>query len=170
MLVTMFLTMVLIMAGPVGAVASVYELSNNKTLSGDNGRQDIRNQLHQQTKNKIHRSLDMESFNIQVIPTTSKVSHPIIVRLHPPTAKPVHMLINMPMRFGRDSVTGDDQTPNSNPNMPQRFGRSGKGIQLCAECPGVGGILKQPHTLVTNSHYWSLINHSHLKSELLCLP
>lgn len=100
----------------------------------------------------------MESFNIQVIPTTSKVSHPIIVRLHPPTAKPVHMLINMPMRFGRDSVTGDDQTPNSNPNMPQRFGRSGKGIQLCAECPGVGGILKQPNTLVTNSHYWSLLS------------
>lgn len=101
--------------------------------------------LFLQVKSKSHRSLDLESFKIQVTPTTSKVSLPTIVRLFSPTVRPLHKHINMPMRFGRNSVPNDDQ--NSTPNMPQRFGRSWKVIQLRAEC--------QPHRPLRNSQYWS---------------
>lgn len=107
-----------------------------------------------QVKSKSHRSLDLESLKIQVTPTTSKVSLPTIVRLFPPTIKPLPKHINMPMRFGRDSVPNDDQ--NSTPNMPQRFGRSWKVIRLCAECPGIR-VPMQPHRPLRNNQYWSLL-------------
>lgn len=109
-----------------------------------------------QIKSNIHRSLDLESFKIQVTPNSSKVSRPTIIKLYPPTAKPLHMHANMPMRFGRGNIPGDDQTPNSTPNMPQRFGRSWK-VTLCAECSGIPDVPKQPHRLVRNSQYWSLL-------------
>ncbi|KAK7898534.1 hypothetical protein WMY93_019387 [Mugilogobius chulae] len=43
-----------------------------------------------------------------------------IIRLYPPTAKPLHLHANMPLRFGRRANSHDN--PN-NPNMPLRFGR-----------------------------------------------
>ncbi|KAG7245090.1 hypothetical protein INR49_023656, partial [Caranx melampygus] len=95
----------------------------------------------------IHRSLDLDSFNMLETPTTSRISLPTIIKLYPPTVKPAHMHANMPMRFGRESDFSDDRVPNSNPNMPQRFGRSwellvmgdikkGKKVfvQKCSQC------------------------------------
>lgn len=112
-----------------------------------------------QTKNKIHRSLDLESFNIHVAPTTSKFSLPTIVRFYPPTVKPLHQHANMPLRFGRQSHPSDERTPNSSPNLPQRFGRSWVAIRVCAECPS---IRRAPNQVLSqrferNSPYWKLL-------------
>lgn len=112
-----------------------------------------------QAKSEIRRSLDLESFNVHVTPTSSKLNLPTIIRLYPPTATPLHMHANMPMRFGRDSNPGEDRSPNSNPNMPQRFGRSWEVIQMCAECPGVQEAPNpvQPQRFGRKRLYWSLL-------------
>lgn len=110
-----------------------------------------------QTKSGIRRSLDLESFNVHVTPTTSKISLPTIIKLYPPTVKPLHLHANMPMRFGRESNPDDDRSPSSIPNMPQRFGRSWEVIQMCTECLGDRETLKLPQKLGRNSLYWSLL-------------
>lgn len=110
-------------------------------------------------KNKIHRSLDLESFNIHVAPTTSKFSLPTIVRFYPPTVKPLHQHANMPLRFGRQSHPSDERTPNSSPNLPQRFGRSWVAIRVCAECPSIRRVPNQvlSQRFERNSPYWKLL-------------
>nr|QUV72745.1 LPXRFa [Scatophagus argus] len=164
MLSTVFLSTLLMMGHLGGAASSdlkVYGKSvhSDKTLSTDDGRHTVRKQPHQQVRGEISRSLDLQSFNVHVNPTTSKISLPTIVKLYPPTAKPLHLHANMPMRFGRDSNAGEDRIPNSNPNMPQRFGRSWELIQLCAKCPGVQAAPKpvQPQRPGRNRLFWSLL-------------
>lgn len=103
-----------------------------------------------QIKSSSRRSLDLESLRIQVTPTASRSSLPTIVRLYPPTDKPLHMHANIPLRFGRGGVAGEDQTP----NLPQRFGRSWKVLQLCTECLRLQRLPKQHHRLVRD---WSLV-------------
>uniref|UniRef100_A0A4W6EJF9 Uncharacterized protein n=1 Tax=Lates calcarifer TaxID=8187 RepID=A0A4W6EJF9_LATCA len=96
--------------------------------------------LFQTSENR--RSLDLESFNMHVTPTASKISLPSIIRLYPPTAKPLHMHANMPMRFGRESHPGDDKV-----------------IRMCAECPDVHEARNPelPQRFGRNSLYWRLL-------------
>ncbi|MEQ2163421.1 hypothetical protein GOODEAATRI_029956 [Goodea atripinnis] len=97
----------------------------------------------------------MENFELHVTPATSKMSLPTIIRLYPPTAKPLHMHANMPLRFGRDS--NDERVPNSSPNMPQRFGRSWE--VMCGECREVRDAPSPllPQRFGRNVPYWSLL-------------
>ncbi|CAF99426.1 unnamed protein product [Tetraodon nigroviridis] len=127
----------------------------------------MRKELHHQVKNNILRSLDLESLNIHVSPT-SKISFPTIIRLYPPTPQPPLRHINMPMRFGRNSFHGDDHNPNSAPNMPQRFGRSWKKIQLCEGCYEAHRILKHRVKHARNGQRFisTLLNAQLLKSAL----
>ncbi|XP_053190526.1 pro-FMRFamide-related neuropeptide VF [Scomber japonicus] len=143
-MLTAILLSVLLMLGRLGgAVVSdpqVYgkSIHSDKTLpSSNDGRHTVRKQPHQQTRSELRRSLDPNSFNIQVNPTTSRISLPTIIKLYQPTPKPLHLHANMPMRFGRDSDPADDRSPNSTPNLPQRFGRSWEVIHMCADCPDV---------------------------------
>lgn len=103
-----------------------------------------------QTKSSSRRSLGLDTLRMQVAPTASRSSLPTIVRLYPPTDKPLHVHANMPLRFGRGSVAGEDQTP----NLPQRFGRSWKVLQLCTECLRLRRLPEQQHRLVQD---WSLL-------------
>ncbi|XP_070703126.1 pro-FMRFamide-related neuropeptide VF [Pempheris klunzingeri] len=165
MLTSVFLLGLLLLGGLGGAATSDSQAygksvdSDKILLRSDDGRHTVRKQLHQQSKGEIRRSLDLKSFNIHVSPTTSKISLPSIIRLYPPTAKPLHMHANMPMRFGRESFSGDDRAPNSTPNMPQRFGRSWELTQMCAQCPGVREAPnpEQPQRSGRKSLYWSLL-------------
>ncbi|XP_061737446.1 pro-FMRFamide-related neuropeptide VF [Nerophis ophidion] len=116
--------------------------------SDDHGRTAARRQTHKEQNGDKRRSLDLESFKIYVTPTTTKMGLPRIVKLYPPTAKPANMHANMPMRFGRENVPGDDK---SQPNMPQRFGRSREERPKCAEC--FGDQRKWP-----KSPYWRLLS------------
>ncbi|CAK6949660.1 LPXRFamide peptide [Scomber scombrus] len=165
-MLTAILLSVLLMLGCLGRAAvsdpQVYgkSIHSDKTLpSSNDGRHTVRKQPHQQTKNEISRSLDPNSFNIQVRPTTNRISLPTIIKLYPPTAKPLHHHANMPMRFGRDSDPADDRSPNSTPNLPQRFGRSWEMIHMCADCPDAQAasrpVLSQ--RFWRNSLYWSLL-------------
>ncbi|XP_070778332.1 pro-FMRFamide-related neuropeptide VF [Enoplosus armatus] len=165
MLTMVFLSTLLLLGGLGGAAASdlqVYgkSIHSDKTLlNSDDGRHTVRKQPQQQTKSAIRRSLDLDSFNIHVTPTASKISLPTIIKLYPPTAKPLHQHSNMPMRFGRESSPGDDRSPNSNPNMPQRFGRTLEENKMCAECPGVPEAPNPvlPQRFGRNNPYWSLL-------------
>lgn len=105
----------------------------------------------------IRRSLDLESFKLHVTPATKKMSLPAIIKLYPPTAKPLHMHANMPLRFGRDSK--DERVPNSSPNMPQRFGRSWRLIQMCSECRKVRDAPSPvlPQRFGRNVPYWNIL-------------
>ncbi|XP_074470013.1 pro-FMRFamide-related neuropeptide VF isoform X1 [Sebastes fasciatus] len=160
---TVFLSVLLMLGGFFGAAASdlqVYGKSiHSALLSSDDGRRTVRKQPHQQTKSEIGRSLDHESFKARVTPSTRKISLPNIIKLYPPTAKPLHLHANMPMHFGREISTGDDRAPNSSPNMPQRFGRSWEVIQLCPECPVVREAVNPmlPQRFGRSSPYWSLL-------------
>ncbi|XP_056275362.1 pro-FMRFamide-related neuropeptide VF [Pseudoliparis swirei] len=142
-LTTVFLPALLMLGGLGGAAAfgsQVYgkSINSDKTLlSSNDGRHTMKKHPHQQTKSEIHRSLDLESFNILVTPRTNKISLPHIIKLYPTTAKPLHLHANIPLRFGRDSVPGDDGAPNVTPNLPQRFGRSWGVIGMCAKGPKV---------------------------------
>uniref|UniRef100_A0A3P9BUS8 Uncharacterized protein n=1 Tax=Maylandia zebra TaxID=106582 RepID=A0A3P9BUS8_9CICH len=149
MLVTMILSALLMLRGLGGSDVHVFGKlvrSGKNLLSSNDGTYSVRKQPHQETKNKIHRSLDLESFNIHVAPTTSKFSLPTIVRFYPPTVKPLHQHANMPLRFGRQSHPSDERTPNSSPNLPQRFGRSWVAIRV---------LLSQ--RFERNSPYWKLL-------------
>ncbi|XP_077364346.1 pro-FMRFamide-related neuropeptide VF isoform X2 [Festucalex cinctus] len=90
-------------------------------------------QTQHQTKSELLRSLDLLHLKTNTALTTSKMSLPAIVKLHPPDEKRLHLLTNMPQRFGRESVSDDLK---STPNKPQRFGRSWEAIPKCAECIG----------------------------------
>ncbi|XP_026156490.1 pro-FMRFamide-related neuropeptide VF [Mastacembelus armatus] len=133
MLTTILLSALLMLGGLRGK--SVH--SDKHFLSSNDGRHTARQPPHKLTENEIRRSLALESFNIHVAPTTSKFSLPTIIRLYPPTAKPLHMHANMPMRFGRGNDPSDDKAPHSTPNMPQRFGRAMEASRICAKCPDV---------------------------------
>lgn len=133
-----------------------------------------------QIKNTLHRSLDLESFNIGVTPTASKINLPTIIRLYPPTAKPRHLHANMPLRFGRDNSLDNrnhpsnpnmplrfgrdsdfphDHSSSNNHNMPQRFGRSWKVVQMCRQCTARGKTprTEQIQTIKRDGVYWSLL-------------
>ncbi|KAL6099986.1 npvf [Pungitius sinensis] len=161
---TAILSALLMLGGLGGAAASdpqVYwkSINSDKTLpSGAGGGHTARRQPHTQTTSEIRRSLDLESFRILSTPRTYRISLPNIIKLYPPTATPVHLHANMPMRFGRESDPADDT--NSTPNMPQRFGRSWGGIQRYAEGPKIireapGPVL--PQRFGRSSPYRSLL-------------
>ncbi|KAM8841046.1 pro-FMRFamide-related neuropeptide VF [Spinachia spinachia] len=160
---TAILSALLMLGGLGGAVASesrVYWKSINSDkslLSSNGGGHTGKKQPHQQTTSDIRRSLDLESFRILLTPSTYKISLPNIIKLYPPTATPIHLHANMPMRFGRQSDPGDDTK--ATPNMPQRFGRSWGGVQRWAEGPKIreapGPVL--PQRFGRSSPYRSLI-------------
>nr|XP_054600504.1 pro-FMRFamide-related neuropeptide VF [Nothobranchius furzeri]XP_054600507.1 pro-FMRFamide-related neuropeptide VF [Nothobranchius furzeri] len=163
MLTTVTLLALLMLGGLGGAAAYDFRvfgksIHNDETLQSSNGnRYSIRKLPRQQLMSGIRRSLDLESFKIHVTPTTSKISLPTIIKLYPPTAKPLHMHANMPLRFGRDS--SDDRAPNSRPNMPQRFGRSWELLQMCGECRDIREAPSPvlPQRFGRNAPYWSLL-------------
>ncbi|XP_055081467.1 pro-FMRFamide-related neuropeptide VF [Periophthalmus magnuspinnatus] len=121
------LCVLLILGSLGGAAASQVQIYGKSVYgglrSGYVGRQTARGHLTRSpSKNTIHRSLDLEAFNLHVTPTASKISLPTIIRLYPPTAKPLHLHANMPLRFGRANNPAHDSP--TNPNMPLRFGRN----------------------------------------------
>ncbi|XP_040044803.2 pro-FMRFamide-related neuropeptide VF [Gasterosteus aculeatus] len=160
---TTFLSALLMLGGLGGEAASdsqVYRKSMNSDrtlLSSNGGGHTVRKQPHQQTTSEIRRSVDLESFRILSTPRTYKISLPNVIKLYPPTATPIHLHANMPMRFGRESDPADDTS--STHNMPQRFGRSWGGIQRCAEGPKIreapGPVL--PQRFGRSSPYRSLL-------------
>uniref|UniRef100_A0A3Q3IJ60 Uncharacterized protein n=1 Tax=Monopterus albus TaxID=43700 RepID=A0A3Q3IJ60_MONAL len=155
----------LMLGGLRGATASDLQVygksihSDKSLLSSDGGKHTVRKPLHKPTQKEIRRSLDLESFNIHVTPTTRKTNLPTIIRLYPPTAIPLHLHANMPLRFGRGSDPGDDRAPNSTPNLPQRFGRSWEFSQRCTKCPHVRDAINPvlPQRFGRNIAYWSLL-------------
>ncbi|KAK5855264.1 hypothetical protein PBY51_005382 [Eleginops maclovinus] len=154
--VNMVTVVLLLMLGAVASDLQVHGKSINRVktlLSSDYGRHSVRKQPQQQTKSDIRRSLDQETYKVRLRPTSSRISLPIIIKLHPPTAKPLHLHANMPMRFGRENLPGDERAPNSSPNMPQRFGRS---WDTCAECRDVREALL-PQRFGRSSPFWSLL-------------
>ncbi|KAM3596976.1 uncharacterized protein V6R79_023791 [Siganus canaliculatus] len=159
MLSMLFLSSILILS--VGAVAVSSSLVNGKSvqgataLSSDGGNYTVGK--HQPAKRDIRRSLDVESFRKPEISTMSKISLPIMIKLHPPTARPFRLHANMPMRFGRGDFLDDDKAPETTPNMPQRFGRSGEETQQCADCSSFQETSKLPQRLGRQSLYWSLL-------------
>ncbi|KAM6900028.1 pro-FMRFamide-related neuropeptide VF [Xenentodon cancila] len=165
MLTVVILSTLLMLGGVRGAAASDLHVfgqsiySDNSVQSSHDSRHNARKQLHPQTKSGLRRSLDLESFNIHVTPTTSKISLPTIIKLYPPTAQPLHLHANMPLRFGRDSSPGDDGAQSMIPNMPQRFGRSWEVIRMCAECRSVREASSPvlPQRFGRNSPSWSLL-------------
>ncbi|XP_013866639.1 pro-FMRFamide-related neuropeptide VF [Austrofundulus limnaeus] len=163
MLTTVIMLALLMLGGLRGAAASDFHvfgksIHDDETLqSSSSDRILLRKQPRQQMTSGIRRSLDLESFKLHVTPATSKISLPTIIKLYPPTAKPLHMHANMPLRFGRDS--SDDRAPNSSPNMPQRFGRSWELLQMCGECRDVREAPSPvlPQRFGRNVPYWSLL-------------
>ncbi|XP_066531755.1 pro-FMRFamide-related neuropeptide VF [Hoplias malabaricus] len=105
-------------------------------LTGDNDPNTIPNGIFSESNQDIPRSLEMEEFSFNVVPTSGRMSSPTILRLHPISAKPSHLHANLPLRFGRDAYI--ERTPKSSINLPQRFGRSQSvdltSGQLCTEC------------------------------------
>ncbi|XP_017278134.1 pro-FMRFamide-related neuropeptide VF [Kryptolebias marmoratus] len=163
-MLTMVILLALLMLGGLGgAAASDFHvfgksIHDDETLQSSNDdRHSIRKQPRQQMASGIRRSLDLESFKIHVTPATSKISLPTIIKLYPPTAKPLHMHANMPLRFGRES--SDDRAPNSSPNMPQRFGRSWEVLRMCGECRDIREAQSPvlPQRFGRNVPYWSLL-------------
>ncbi|KTF77195.1 hypothetical protein cypCar_00042573 [Cyprinus carpio] len=73
---------------------------------------------------EIPRSLEIEDFTLNIAPTSTHVSSPTILRLHPKITKPTHLHPNLPLRFGRDTEMTPRERAKSNINLPQRFGRS----------------------------------------------
>ncbi|XP_015229614.1 PREDICTED: pro-FMRFamide-related neuropeptide VF [Cyprinodon variegatus] len=163
MLAAAILSVLLTLGGLGGAAASDLHIFgksfyNDGTLrSSSDDRYTVRKQQSQQMASGIRRSLDLESFKLHMTPATSRMSLPTIIKLYPPTAKPLHMHANMPLRFGRDS--NDERVPNSSPNMPQRFGRSWELIQMCGECREVRDSPSPvlPQRFGRNIPYWSLL-------------
>ncbi|KAA8586014.1 hypothetical protein FQN60_007583, partial [Etheostoma spectabile] len=157
-----FLSALLMLVGVGGAAASdlhVYgkSIHSDKTLlSINDGRHTVNKQPHHQIM-KV--SLDLKSLNAHVTPTTSKISLPNFIKLHPLPANPVLLHANMPMRFGRESIPDNDKDPKLTPNMPQRFGRSWELIRMCAECPDGRAALNPvlPQRFGRSGPYWSLL-------------
>ncbi|KAL7829909.1 hypothetical protein AOLI_G00307940 [Acnodon oligacanthus] len=105
-------------------------------LTGDDDSNRIINGIFSENSQDIPRSLEMEEFAFNVLPTSARASSPTILRLHPISAKPSHLHANLPLRFGREAYI--ERTPKSSINLPQRFGRSQEGDltsgQPCNEC------------------------------------
>ncbi|XP_041740919.1 uncharacterized protein LOC121572946 isoform X2 [Coregonus clupeaformis] len=115
------------------------------SMTNVNGGQTTRQRQPPLTSNEIPRSLEVNDFNINVVPTSGKVIlAPTIVRLYPPPVKTSHLHANLPLRFGRDSLPDDTHSPKSTLNLPQRFGRAqGSGATeptSCIECPHIGTV------------------------------
>ncbi|PWA15431.1 hypothetical protein CCH79_00008432 [Gambusia affinis] len=163
MLAAVILSALLMMGGLGGVAASDFHVFGKSFHNGEilrsstNDRQSVRKQPLQQIPSGLRRSLDLESFKLHMTPATSRNSLPTIIKLYPPTAKPLHMHANMPLRFGRDS--NDERAPNSSPNMPQRFGRSWELIQMCGECREARDAPSPvlPQRFGRNAPYWSLL-------------
>ncbi|XP_062343342.1 pro-FMRFamide-related neuropeptide VF [Osmerus eperlanus] len=109
-----------------------------KSISNDN-RNYFRKRQYIQSSNEIPRSLEIQDFKINILPTSGKVNLPTMVKLFSGSTKPLHLHANLPLRFGRESDLGD-RLPKSTLNLPQRFGRSGTEIQSCSECPHLGVV------------------------------
>uniref|UniRef100_A0A3Q2YIX3 Uncharacterized protein n=1 Tax=Hippocampus comes TaxID=109280 RepID=A0A3Q2YIX3_HIPCM len=139
MVTGILLSLLLMLGGFDTETASIPKVSRKSSCCGKNPQRcnqrwhTGRMQTHNQKKSEALRSLDLEHFKIDVVPTTSETSLPAAVGPHPPDAKPLHLLKNMPQRFGRQSVPDDAK---STPNKPQRFGRSWEVIPKCAKCVG----------------------------------
>ncbi|XP_072531085.1 pro-FMRFamide-related neuropeptide VF [Salminus brasiliensis] len=105
-------------------------------LMDENDPNRIPNGIFSENTQDIPRSLEMEEFTFNVVPTSGRASSPTILRLHPIAAKPSHLHANLPLRFGREVYI--QRTPKSSINLPQRFGRSQEldpsSGQLCTEC------------------------------------
>uniref|UniRef100_A0A3P8TRD6 Uncharacterized protein n=1 Tax=Amphiprion percula TaxID=161767 RepID=A0A3P8TRD6_AMPPE len=162
MLPTMIMLALLTLGGLGAFNLRVYgkSIHGDKTLLiSDDSKQSVRKHPHQQMKSEIRRSLDLESYNIHVSPTTSKKSLATIIRLYPPTAKPVDLHANMPMRFGRDNDPRDKTELSSSRKKPQRFGKSAQLIEMCADCPNVREAVDpvMPQRFGRNSPYWSFL-------------
>lgn len=83
------------------------------------------------------RSLNIGDFPLTVLPTSSRASLPIVMKLHH-GGKPSHLHANLPLRFGRTSEVLQPRelqtSPKSSLNLPQRFGRS----EVCSKCKRSG--------------------------------
>uniref|UniRef100_A0A8C5DZ89 RFamide-related peptide n=1 Tax=Gouania willdenowi TaxID=441366 RepID=A0A8C5DZ89_GOUWI len=160
MLRTLALSVLLVLGRLEGAPTSDIQ-SNEKSIHRDrilqHSRHTMRKKSHQQTIREILRSLDPASFNIHVVPTSSKHNPPTILKLYAPTTLPVHMNVNMPMRFGRISDPGDRGERNTENNFPQRFGRSRGLVRPCLKCIQIRNVSNQgmPQRFGRNSPDWS---------------
>uniref|UniRef100_A0A3B3ZSU6 Uncharacterized protein n=1 Tax=Periophthalmus magnuspinnatus TaxID=409849 RepID=A0A3B3ZSU6_9GOBI len=144
------LCVLLILGSLGGAAASQVQIYGKSVYgglrSGYVGRQTARG------KNTIHRSLDLEAFNLHVTPTASKISLPTIIRLYPPTAKPLHLHANMP-DFAHNHHVIPNMPLRNTPTMPQRFGRAGKMFHVCPPCSDG----EETQETQRDGLYWSLI-------------
>uniref|UniRef100_A0A672FUE4 Uncharacterized LOC115380997 n=1 Tax=Salarias fasciatus TaxID=181472 RepID=A0A672FUE4_SALFA len=158
-------SVVLVLGGLGGTATSDFQmleksLHRDKSLLSDpGGRHSVRRQPHQQMKTESRKSLGIDHLNIHVAPTTSRFSLPTIIKLFPPTARPLHMHANMPLRFGRDGNTGDGNGPNLTPNLPQRFGRAREELRVCEKCRQVREATNPvlPQRFGRNIPNWSLL-------------
>ncbi|XP_063041421.1 pro-FMRFamide-related neuropeptide VF [Engraulis encrasicolus] len=98
-------------------------------------------QRTQYMTDRHRRSFNIEDFPLTVVPTSARVSSPLVLRLHPPVAKPSHLNANLPLRFGRSSETTESEqikeqhqtsSKSSFLNLPQRFGRQQEDCSRCA--------------------------------------
>ncbi|XP_021415537.2 growth hormone-releasing peptides isoform X2 [Oncorhynchus mykiss] len=141
---SMFILVILGCLGFQGVMASdsrAYRMS----MTNDNDGHTTSQRQDPQTSNEIPRSIEVDDFKINVVPTSGKVSlAPTMVRLYPPPVKTSHLHANLPLRFGRDSLPDDTHSPKTTLNLPQRFGRAqGSGATeptSCIECPHVGTL------------------------------
>uniref|UniRef100_A0A8C8F0B2 Uncharacterized protein n=2 Tax=Oncorhynchus tshawytscha TaxID=74940 RepID=A0A8C8F0B2_ONCTS len=141
---SMFTLVILGCLGFQGVMASdsrAYRMS----MTNDNDGHTTSQRQDPQTSNEIPRSIEVDDFKINVVPTSGKVSlAPTMVRLYPPPVKTSHLHANLPLRFGRDSLPDDTHSPKTTLNLPQRFGRAqGSGATeptSCIECPHVGTL------------------------------
>ncbi|XP_061682278.1 pro-FMRFamide-related neuropeptide VF [Syngnathoides biaculeatus] len=137
MVIKILLSVLVMLLGDDAAAVSVPEVGGKSVRCGGDlqscgrGWDAVRMQMQHEKENEMRRSLDPEHFKREASPTTSRTSLSAPVELHPPAAKPLHLLTSMLLRSGRESDPGDYK---SLPNKPQRFGRSWEGIHKCAEC------------------------------------
>ncbi|XP_068189726.1 pro-FMRFamide-related neuropeptide VF [Antennarius striatus] len=132
-------------------------IHSDKTLSTNDGRHSVRKQPHQQIKQELRRSLDLQRFKVHMTPTTGKITFPNILKLDPPISNPLHLHTNLPLRFGRNSNDNEVRTANSTPNMPQRFGRSWGVTQPCTYCSNIQDAPKKPQRPGRSSLFQSLL-------------
>ncbi|KAL4629703.1 pro-FMRFamide-related neuropeptide VF precursor-like [Arapaima gigas] len=110
-------------------------------------RQPVQQSQYPETSHGNLRSLEMDSFQFKVAPTSGKVSIPTMLRLYPSVGKASPLHANLPLRFGRASPTGVLRIPKSSLNLPQRFGRAQtsewSAVVSCHQCPR-SGVLTSP--------------------------
>ncbi|XP_077447434.1 pro-FMRFamide-related neuropeptide VF [Stigmatopora argus] len=124
MLIKILLSLLLMMGGPAGVFAvsdpmvtgKLFHFGKDEQIL-DRGWNTGRMQT-QQTKSKIQRSMDPNNMKIDVVPSTSKIRFPSMVKLRPPAPISTQQMANMLLRYGRDSENA------GGPKKPQRFGRA----------------------------------------------